>query len=686
MAGERLAKITIEASWAIDDYIRGEMTTHQRVRLGGVWINYYRGAYSSQHQFVVPDPDDVGRDYVLQGVQGLLALIKLDIKGRGLPYVVSETRDLGNDLSTNWPRIAFDIEATTYDDYLDLDFSTDWTGSPPGWRVTNQRTLAPLIVTVSMTPAGVFGSATGSIYLVAFAAPGGPNTFRWADTPLETTNARQALEAGTYRCTVTRTDGVSALVVVQVTSDTQLQVLVTQTESTAALVVSGGLPPYAYAWDDGPTTAERTQLSAGTYYCLVSDARGAQQRVKVELAAYRYFWSRNPVEISLDAGDDYRLDPTTKPQLSFVLEVWVEVVYLSGTFVQVGPQLEQPADPAGRTTFDVAALLDAFLSEHLPAPTGFSAERADSLFRRWYARTGEKYGDPVPIAGVLGDQQQHYVLLGGLSQEQAAAGTWFGYQAAVLPFLTWDLNPQMVLPQQPVYLYYQHLSEQATFLLWQRVRLADGTSGPALNIATQYFVRRFEVYCLHVGPAELALVVPEVSGYDLWVTDVDGNFLSEVRSFLLNRAYYPQQRFFLYTNSLGGVNCLAAVGEASHALDVAATEADRARFDALLGDVATLSRTGTPTLSVATGSRRRAQLVADQELLLSRRVTLVSGGQRWTGRVKPASYVIKDESQGLASLSFDFILARQQQFSPRLPAVAAGQVIAPIRGGEGAQP
>lgn len=43
----------------------------------------------------------------------------------------------------------------------------------------------------------------------------------------------------------------------------------------ARAVVSGGVPPYAYLWPDGQTTATATGLKAGTYTLTVTDANGA---------------------------------------------------------------------------------------------------------------------------------------------------------------------------------------------------------------------------------------------------------------------------------------------------------------------------------------------------------------------------------------------------------------------------
>lgn len=172
----------------------------------------------------------------------------------------------------------------------------------------------------------------------------------------------------------------------------------------------------------------------------------------------------------------------------------------------------------------------------------------------------------------------------------------------------------------------------------------------------------------------------------MWLATPAGLLRSQRRHFVLERAYYPQQRFFIYSNSLGGANVLAALAPAKQTVEVVATEAQRPAYDPTLGDVATLDRLGKPTLSVNTGPRLRRQVQADQELLYSRRVVLLKDGQYWPGRVAPATYTVRDENEGLASLAFDFVLAQQRHFSPQLPVVVVGVPVASVAGGEGATP
>lgn len=680
MAGERLAKLTIEASFALDDNLRGQQAQGVRFMLAGAWIEYRLGAYTSRREYVAPDPDDVGRDYVKQAVDNLVSLLKLDIQSRGLSYVVSAARDVGNSILNNQPRIQFDIEATTYQ--FALDFQDLYTGPSPGWVVVQKlRPLQPIVVQQFVTHTGVYGSATGAIRLVAFQGNTTPFKYLWEDGFNEP--YRTGLKAGTHRCTVSDQDSVSTLVTCVVKSDAQLEVLVQQTEDSITLTVSGGVAPYQVAWDDGATAFVRTGLSVGTYDGTVSDSRGASQRIRVVLAPNRCYYSQNPIRLALDAGQGYRDEPSTKPNLSFVAQVWVEKEYLSGVYVQAGPDLEQPADLGGCTVFNVQAILDAYVHEHLPALAGPLVGQATGAFTRFYLKSAERYGTP-PITAGLSTARVHYVLCGGLSPYEAAAESWPAYQAAMQPFLTWDPDFQKVLPQQPAYLYYQHVAASPVAQVWLRVRHVDGTSSQSV-VETLPDVRRWEVYYLAVGPAARGLTGPDVASYDVWVTDDAGVVLSQVRRFVLERAFYPHQRFFLYSNSLGGANVIAALGAAKQTLEVTAEQVERPAFDPDLGDVATLDRVGTPTVAVVTGPRRRAQVQADQDLLLSRRVVLLRGERTWPGTVAKATFTVRDEVDGLASLAFDFILPKQRHYSPRLPAVLAGQV-ARVAGGEGDTP
>jgi hypothetical protein len=612
MAGERYAKITIQAAWSWNAFARGRQTEQVDIYLAGVWTTYRRGANAVNNEFVVPDPANTtpARDFVKQGVQNLLDRIRATLFLRGLSYSISGPRDVGDDSShvgtflysqpesVAWPIIEFDIIANVYDASYDLafaDYSSAQQQQAGGWRVVStQTTIRPVRVQANVTNATIYNSATGEIELVASNGTVGTYTYQWDDqVGLGTAVRKNLVGPRTYGCLVSDASGASTYVSVPVGADPRLEVRATTTDTSITLLITGGLPPYAAQWDDGDTTTARTGLAPTVYRVVVTDSRGATQELVVDLNRQAFHWSRNALLLPLDAGAAYRLDPTTKPNLSFLCEVWLEPDYLSGDFIQVGTTLEQPADREGRTIFDVQALLDAYLQPHVPAPNLNTPARADSLFKRFYLVHREQFGSP-PVPAAATTQDYRYVVQGGLSFYEASARTWFKtYQRTQLPFLSWEPARKAVLDDQPEYLYYMVQRSPAAWQPFLRVGFA---TGPAQVLALWQPVTgsvNAEVYCLPVGYEALNLKFfagfnAVVAWWEVWVASPDGlTLLSETRRFVRQTRRYPHRRYFLYQSALGGMATYAALGEAQRELELTGAEAQLTLapdYDPLAGD------------------------------------------------------------------------------------------------------
>jgi hypothetical protein len=682
MAGEHYARITIQAALSPDDKLRATQTISVSFRLAGQLHTFYRGA--DPGQFVVPDPNDgLGEGYVLQTVKNVLALLRIRIGFQGLPYVVSEPREagtvdetvfvLGSPRTVPVPLVEFDVTATDYGQRYNLDFSSSHS---TGWAIAENRpNVSPIGATAVVTHATVFGRADGAITVTGTgeAAPGSAiYLFDWDDGAKGAT--RTKLRAGLYGCTVTYSTGASTRLVVEVKQDPQLVVQVSNTPNSITLAVSGGVAPYLIEWADGATTASRTNLPEGTYPYLVTDAHGATVAGEVVLSFNsRYWFSGNPVTLSLDAGEAYRRDPATKPGLGFVCQVWVERGYLSGTFEPIGQELEQPADAGGRTTFEVQELLEPFVAPLLPAVGQAAVQRQDGAFCRFFLRYFERTaaGD-----GASTTVDTNYLLHGGLGYAEAAQGTWFStYQKQRLPFLTWEPVIKKVLPDQPEYLFFMMPRPNvAAFRYRARLAWANGTTTEVV-LAERPDVLRCEVFCLPAGPAQLDLPAREaaagqlVVSYVLDVLDEAGAPLSEARTYLLDRRPCPVRRYFLYANSLGGWNTLVCRGRAARELATKTSASENARaagYDPLRGDYTISRRTGQPVLKCYTGARSAAQLAADTDFLLSERVLLLEAGRYLAGQVKDRTFTTYDEDETRRVVQFDFELPRERYHTPAL--------------------
>lgn len=677
MAGERLAKLTLQADWGVSVFgFNSYLLQTQKIRfqLDGQWADFGSDGWQPTFGtgFNVPFPSN-DPNFSKTGLDNLVLAVRSVITARKLPYQVSDTREVGRN-AQGVMRVEFDVTALDYDPRYDLAF--ECLSSSTGWVVTNQRTVRPLVAKAYVQDATIFGSATGVIQVDVTAWNKYPFTYTWADDPTITTALRQNVKAGTYVVTIADAAGASTTLTVVVKSDPQLLVQVLSTATTITLVPSGGLPGYTFLWDDGSTADVRTGLVPGEYKCTVTDARGATRDVVVRLAAYQYYWSGNPITLSLDAGADYRTDPTTKPNLSFLCQVWLEKEYLSGNYEPVGVTLEQPADAQGRTTFEVQTLLAAYLEPHVPAPGLVGVELAQPLFRRFFLQHSEQFGPDTPVPAPATNLDPGYVVLGGLNFYESQARTWFSHQLSQLPFLTWEPVRKHVLADQPEYLYYMALGGGgAEWNIHVRVAFSDGTDLRDEYLGRGPGSRDFEVYCLAVGYEALnlgSLVTPlrAILWWEVFVaTPGGGQVLSETRRYVLDKRTFPHRRYFLFATSLGGMATYAALGEAQTDVEVTGEESVLslpASYDPLAGDVAVQARSLRPVLKVAAGKRTQAQLLASQDLLLSKRVLLLAV-KRWVpGYLKAKTNPLLDESKLVLTQEFEFILPTEQHYTPSL--------------------
>lgn len=144
--------------------------------------------------------------------------------------------------------------------------------------VVTQPTSA-LVATATATNPNCAGSSTGSIVLTVSGGTS-PYTFVWSNG--STVQSPSGLIANAYSVTVTDLRGCITQSNATLTNPAVISVSGTITNilcnggNTGAitLTASGGVGTLTFAWSDGPTTQNRTGLTAGTYNVTVTDANG----------------------------------------------------------------------------------------------------------------------------------------------------------------------------------------------------------------------------------------------------------------------------------------------------------------------------------------------------------------------------------------------------------------------------
>ncbi|MCB0794927.1 MAG: SBBP repeat-containing protein, partial [Flavobacteriales bacterium] len=115
-----------------------------------------------------------------------------------------------------------------------------------------------------------------------------PFTYQWQSG--QTTQTINNLAPGPYFVTVTDVNGCSAQGAFQIAEPPALDIQPSVNDATcdnangsASVNVSGGTPPYFYAWSTGSTTNSINNVTGGSYSLTVTDALGCQAMIQVNI-------------------------------------------------------------------------------------------------------------------------------------------------------------------------------------------------------------------------------------------------------------------------------------------------------------------------------------------------------------------------------------------------------------------
>lgn len=145
-----------------------------------------------------------------------------------------------------------------------------------------------LVLSTSQVDVLCFGDASGSINLTV---SGGlaPYSYSWDNGQI--TEDISGLTYGTYKVTVTDTNGCIDSTSVAITEPAELILSTTQVDilcngdasGSIDLTVAGGATPYSYSWDNGETTEDLTGLIEDTYVVTVTDANGCIETTSITI-------------------------------------------------------------------------------------------------------------------------------------------------------------------------------------------------------------------------------------------------------------------------------------------------------------------------------------------------------------------------------------------------------------------
>lgn len=193
---------------------------------------------------------------------------------------------------------------------------TDANGCTTTATVVVGNTGAPIITVSSTTNILCFGGTTGAATVIA-SSGSPPYTYAWSPIGGNAATATN-LTAGTYTITVTGSDG---CIQTQTLTLTQPATAIQMTnanvpencndgDGVASASASGGTPGYTYLWSNSSTNDTITNLSAGSYSVIATDANGCNTSGTVVVTSSGTAVANAGTSVTITQGSSVQLNGT----------------------------------------------------------------------------------------------------------------------------------------------------------------------------------------------------------------------------------------------------------------------------------------------------------------------------------------------------------------------------------------
>ncbi|NID13787.1 hypothetical protein [Fibrivirga algicola] len=281
----------------------------------------------------------------------------------------------------------------------------------------------------------------------------------------------------------------------------------------------------------------------------------------------------------------------------------------------------------GRATFDVAPLLEGYLTESYPDVTPATATAGQ---RCYYIEYAEAYGDPIQVGRVKRSELRHLYQGGATLARQAGLG--YALDSVVRQPGRLDyalrLGPlrRYIAPDSIQFLSFLNVGAALTGVRLQ-VDLAwlNGSASTRTDLVPTLAYPASALLTYGVGPDQLSLatLAPALTltQYTVRLINQSGQPLTEPYVFVLDYAPRPYARQFAYVNSLGAVDVLTTWGKGSAEYNLFFEQADRPLmlpYAADEGQFEVYQAAYQEHLTVATGFRPERELQQWKDFYRSR--------------------------------------------------------------------
>jgi hypothetical protein len=286
----------------------------------------------------------------------------------------------------------------------------------------------------------------------------------------------------------------------------------------------------------------------------------------------------------------------------------------------------QSAEPVfafgpGYAIFDIWKILHDYFKE-FDFPGGLTnITKATKGLCKFYVEAWDISGDPTETSdAVPWNDDGGTAVWGGIAWEWDKGNTFLTTRMNDLfpsvPFLTWHPQSMYVTPDQDEYLYYFVSDDEITELKLKAKCYRNNNTTQTVVPRTKTGIGPAEIYIIPVGFN--AIVGPEMGypelcwKYDVWLENQDGEKVSQVRTYFLDRKYYNNHRYFIFQTSLYGGDTLHTTGEGEEKNDLKSREVsiinNAIAYNVALGQNKNVDFLNQKGMKVTTGELTKAEV------------------------------------------------------------------------------
>jgi hypothetical protein len=323
---------------------------------------------------------------------------------------------------------------------------------------------------------------------------------------------------------------------------------------------------YTFSKDSGVTFQAGnlfSNLAAGAYNVVVkktSDNTIVGKSITIApgaVIAEKIFFSKNFITKSVQAATNW----LSLTNYKLYDDVRVEDVADSGIY---NSKLKVAIEPEANGTV-LFQIRQAFRQLMEPVPPAYNQSaiiRVTDRIKFFKHFTGETTGTQE-VPSVLTGSLPSLVIWGGVDKLSYPSLDFFGTYPTHKKFMSWAPLLKTVDPNQEDYLTFWMYKSVSTLRLKGTAYFSDGTNQTA-TLSSYANALISQLVQVPAGPLnsgiKLVNAAKTLVRYDLWLADGADVLLSETRSYELDAISYPNTRFFMFLNSIGGFEVMRFYG------------------------------------------------------------------------------------------------------------------------------